>query len=393
METGRLRTPSSLPELASLDISPEYLDTTHFRNPPKIEIGADGIRRYRGEADDLDISPDSSAAIGGPVPVSTIPPLLTEGRVTEGSSRKPRRYDPYPQAGKSRTRHTRSPAQDGPNASGENASSPVASGSSTPLMTAQSPPTTTQQEPNAPMTVSAPQPMPHAPPYGMPAYYHIHPHMYGAAPPHLSQPPIAAPYPPQGPGTNSGTISRSSIAPTTASHVPLLGAVPPLHYAYPGYLPPVAHPNAGASTSLTTPTQVRVSDQSQAGLVPITSQQPGPAPVAAAPVPGHNGQVPYGHGPPQYHYPYYPVPHPAQFQQPPGYPPAPAPVAYQWSHYPAYTVPPPPPHPSARHQPQAVPVQTGAASYAQVAQPQQRGNVASTHAEEGDAEMEDAENE
>jgi len=31
VEQGRLRTPSSLPELASLDISPEYLDKTHFR--------------------------------------------------------------------------------------------------------------------------------------------------------------------------------------------------------------------------------------------------------------------------------------------------------------------------------------------------------------------------
>ncbi|KJA18928.1 hypothetical protein HYPSUDRAFT_112113, partial [Hypholoma sublateritium FD-334 SS-4] len=52
VETGRLRPPSSLPELAALDISPEYLDKTHFRNPPKVEVGADGIPRYRGEADD-----------------------------------------------------------------------------------------------------------------------------------------------------------------------------------------------------------------------------------------------------------------------------------------------------------------------------------------------------
>ncbi|KDR73045.1 hypothetical protein GALMADRAFT_746376 [Galerina marginata CBS 339.88] len=54
VENGRLRSPSSLPELASLDISPEYLDKTHFRNPPKVEIGVDGVPRYRGEADDID---------------------------------------------------------------------------------------------------------------------------------------------------------------------------------------------------------------------------------------------------------------------------------------------------------------------------------------------------
>ncbi|KDQ17404.1 hypothetical protein BOTBODRAFT_105739 [Botryobasidium botryosum FD-172 SS1] len=47
VESGRLRTPSSLPELASLDISPDYLDKTHFRVPPRIEVGSDGIPRYR----------------------------------------------------------------------------------------------------------------------------------------------------------------------------------------------------------------------------------------------------------------------------------------------------------------------------------------------------------
>ncbi|GAW04905.1 camp-independent regulatory protein [Lentinula edodes] len=49
-----LRSPSSLPELAYLDISPEYLDETHFRNPPKVEVGPDGVPRYRGEADDIE---------------------------------------------------------------------------------------------------------------------------------------------------------------------------------------------------------------------------------------------------------------------------------------------------------------------------------------------------
>ncbi|KAF8603390.1 hypothetical protein BDV93DRAFT_442486 [Ceratobasidium sp. AG-I] len=47
VEEGRLRTPSSLPELSVLDISPEYLDKTHFRCPPKVETDGDGIPRYR----------------------------------------------------------------------------------------------------------------------------------------------------------------------------------------------------------------------------------------------------------------------------------------------------------------------------------------------------------
>ncbi|KAJ6629839.1 Gti1/Pac2 family-domain-containing protein [Mycena sp. CBHHK59/15] len=53
VESGRLRAPSSLPELASLDIAPALLDKAHFRCPPKTEIGLDGIARYRGEADEV----------------------------------------------------------------------------------------------------------------------------------------------------------------------------------------------------------------------------------------------------------------------------------------------------------------------------------------------------
>ena len=86
VEQGRLRSPSSLPELASLDISPEYLDKTHFRNPPKVEIGVDGIPRYRGEADDIETSPVLSS------------PLAINYPDNEGpSSKRPKapRYDPY----------------------------------------------------------------------------------------------------------------------------------------------------------------------------------------------------------------------------------------------------------------------------------------------------------
>ncbi|CAE6463136.1 unnamed protein product [Rhizoctonia solani] len=81
VEEGRLRTPSSLPELSVLDISPEYLDKTHFRCPPKVEVDADGIPRYRGEADD----PDSPVrtAVQPPQPThlqaTSQVPLLTSG--------------------------------------------------------------------------------------------------------------------------------------------------------------------------------------------------------------------------------------------------------------------------------------------------------------------------
>ncbi|KAJ7631825.1 Gti1/Pac2 family-domain-containing protein, partial [Mycena rosella] len=53
VESGRLRAPSSLPELASLDIAPSLLARGNFRCPPKTEVGVDGVPRYRGEADEV----------------------------------------------------------------------------------------------------------------------------------------------------------------------------------------------------------------------------------------------------------------------------------------------------------------------------------------------------
>ncbi|TCD64795.1 hypothetical protein EIP91_003606 [Steccherinum ochraceum] len=88
VEQGRLRSPSTLPELAALDISPEYLDKTHFRNPPKVEIGVDGVPRYRGEADDIDNSPHLI-----PAPLSALP---FEEPSTQ-SGKRSKRYDPYGQ--------------------------------------------------------------------------------------------------------------------------------------------------------------------------------------------------------------------------------------------------------------------------------------------------------
>jgi len=39
VQSGRLRSPSSLSELASLSISQDYLERTYFRNSPKVEMG------------------------------------------------------------------------------------------------------------------------------------------------------------------------------------------------------------------------------------------------------------------------------------------------------------------------------------------------------------------
>jgi hypothetical protein len=45
--SGKLRAPSTIPELAALDISPDYLSKQNFRFPPLVEVGPDGIPRYR----------------------------------------------------------------------------------------------------------------------------------------------------------------------------------------------------------------------------------------------------------------------------------------------------------------------------------------------------------
>ncbi|KAB5591193.1 Global transcription regulator sge1 [Ceratobasidium theobromae] len=112
VEEGRLRTPSSLPELSVLDISPEYLDKTHFRCPPKVEYDPDGVPRYRGEADDPD-SPARPTVHPPPPP----PPqaLLTDQSTlySQGyypdcvSNRVARRYEPYGPSSSSRRSRSR----------------------------------------------------------------------------------------------------------------------------------------------------------------------------------------------------------------------------------------------------------------------------------------------
>ncbi|TFK38504.1 Gti1/Pac2 family-domain-containing protein [Crucibulum laeve] len=249
VENGRLRAPSSLPELASLEISAEYLDKTHFRNPPKVEMGVDGVLRYRGEADDIDTS--SSSILHGPL--SSGLPLLTDGRVAEGSSnpnKRGKRYDPYgsPAAPKRPRRNTKSVPPE---------ASPT-SGSVTPPAVSpatQQPPPPTYPDPNVPMALPVPYPSYGVPYYQMPSYPRPPPpplpHSYpqGAypqssgssqQPPQTIQPPGSqytyAAFPPPPP-------AGAPAQPTDSSHgappaQPYYSYYPPPPHAYTTYPPP-----------------------------------------------------------------------------------------------------------------------------------------------------------
>lgn len=47
--SGKLRSPTNLPEMSAIDISPDYLMKQNFRFPLQTETGIDGVMRYRGE--------------------------------------------------------------------------------------------------------------------------------------------------------------------------------------------------------------------------------------------------------------------------------------------------------------------------------------------------------
>ncbi|WVF66293.1 hypothetical protein IAT40_001033 [Kwoniella sp. CBS 6097] len=88
---GKLRSPSTIPELQSLEISSEYLSKQNFRFPPVTETGADGVIRYRGEAEEpaSPMSPNSSAffAQGFPVDYDAGYPQMTSHAPRVGSPR------------------------------------------------------------------------------------------------------------------------------------------------------------------------------------------------------------------------------------------------------------------------------------------------------------------
>ncbi|KAJ3838077.1 Gti1/Pac2 family-domain-containing protein [Lentinula raphanica] len=242
VENGRLRSPSSLPELASLDISPEYLDKTHFRNPPKVEVGPDGVPRYRGEADELE--PTTSSILTAPL--STGLPLLTDGRVTDsGNNKRPnKRFEPYPaglpapkrQRKRNDDRSPESPNEEDPSSRRQRSSSqtPTPSTSSQPPLP-HSTYTGTESPPAGGVGVAPPQP----------AYAGYYPVPPGFAPPQGMYP-YPSPHhpsfmPAQGPGPTPpyapGLSYSGSPSPGTGT-----GPGIPTGQAYYGYRQPYPFP-------------------------------------------------------------------------------------------------------------------------------------------------------
>ncbi|KAH7906671.1 Gti1/Pac2 family-domain-containing protein [Hygrophoropsis aurantiaca] len=239
VEQGRLRSPSSLPELASLDISPEYLDKTHFRNPPKVEIGVDGVPRYRGEADDIDTAPSLLSA-----PLSSGLPLLTDGRVSEG--KRGARYAPYGSAGGKRSRKGKGIQRD--SASPTEQHPPLPSPSTSTGSHPPPPPPPGYADP-ASMSSMPSHAHAHYPPYHVPNYYGV-PGYPVAPPPVYSAPPYSNPSPTT-PHQTSPTPPQpyaysSYSTPPSASEPPQQGMVPqqPPHQQqgfFPYYPPPPPH--------------------------------------------------------------------------------------------------------------------------------------------------------
>ncbi|PPR03576.1 hypothetical protein CVT24_007615 [Panaeolus cyanescens] len=330
VESGRLRSPSSLPELASLDISPEYLDKTHFRNPPKVEIGVDGILRYRGEADDIDTTGNPTSPFSpGPCPILSPPEPPKRGQRD--------RFTPYVKG-----KRPRKDSQ--PDSSSSPGDSPVATTSTIPPQPTTSYPVLDNSNPIIPTPPPQPPTPSHYPPYGIPAYY----------PPYGHHPPPGAVYGPLPPNNTVGVAYLAPPAPPGATASPPLvqhpqgplqqsqpqhiyAAAPPqgpggIHvpYTYPGY-PPPSHTQTSGVAAATSAPEVHGSNPSQVtGLAAAAAAVPLPPPAISAPAqqqqvgavmpvapqhlhPGQPGQ------PPPY-YPYYPAPPPHH----------PYPTPYQW---------------------------------------------------------------
>ncbi|PCH34595.1 hypothetical protein WOLCODRAFT_79259 [Wolfiporia cocos MD-104 SS10] len=229
VEQGRLRSPSTLPELASLDISPEYLDKTHFRNPPKVEIGVDGIPRYRGEADDVDASPQLLSA-----PLASGMPLYADPHAPEsGSHKRGKRYDPYSGSAPKRSRKSKSAAATAPD-SADLSTQPLA------VAVHQPQPGYPGGDPNAPA--------PPGPPYAPYGYYPQMPPGYMYAPQQSPTPPAQG-YPGYPEGAYAGGYSPYYAPPPPHAYAAYPGAPWP-HYGYPPPQPstPPAQPQEGPPT-------------------------------------------------------------------------------------------------------------------------------------------------
>ncbi|KAH9946759.1 Gti1/Pac2 family-domain-containing protein [Amylocystis lapponica] len=232
VEQGRLRSPSTLPELASLDISPEYLDKTHFRNPPKVEIGVDGIPRYRGEADDIEGSPQLL-----PTPLSGMP-LYQEPEA--GSNKRSKRYDPYSGNAPKRSRKSK------------NATATQEPAVELPPMQ--------QPQPGYPEVGAAPTMPPYAPysyHYQMAPGYHVPPPIYSPGPYGGAAATTSSPLPQHTPSPPAAYPSYGMGQPEQSSNQYPYYAPPHGYAAYPGvawphysgYPPQPVHAQAAAGSS------------------------------------------------------------------------------------------------------------------------------------------------
>ncbi|KAG2148863.1 Gti1/Pac2 family-domain-containing protein [Suillus clintonianus] len=252
VEQGRLRSPSSLPELASLDISPEYLDKTHFRNPPKVEIGVDGVPRYRGEADDIESAPSMITA-----PLSSGLPLLTDGRISDG--KRGGRYNPYATGSGKRSRKSKSSQPESTSPTDQHP--PPLPSPSTPTASQAPPPPPYPDQP-----VSGLPPQPHYSAYPTPSYYGVpgystshssshstahsaaHPPYSGSSyptpsptTPHQPSPAPSQPYPYPGYG---GASASADTQQTLIPHHPPASVPQNNYYQY--YPPPASQPSYGS---------------------------------------------------------------------------------------------------------------------------------------------------
>ncbi|EPS96773.1 hypothetical protein FOMPIDRAFT_1167180 [Fomitopsis schrenkii] len=252
VEKGRLRSPSSLPELASLDISPEYLDKTHFRNPPKVEIGIDGIPRYRGEADDTESSPTLL-----PAPLSGLPLYPDSG---DSSKRGKQRYGPYEAGSSNSTKRRKKSSASNPNSSPVEPTSPIAS-------VAQPTPQAAGSYPVAEPSASA-QPASHYPPtYGYYVSSGYPPPVYPASSPYPALPPptTSSPHPPTPP--NAGYAYPGYPPPEAATY----GSYYAQPHGYAAYTPPpwphygYAPPQGSAAVPLADGTDTRVEEVGEGG--------------------------------------------------------------------------------------------------------------------------------
>ncbi|WWC85636.1 uncharacterized protein L201_000502 [Kwoniella dendrophila CBS 6074] len=103
--TGKLRAPSTIPELSSLEISQEYLNRQNFRFPPLIERGPDGIMRYRGEAEE----PQSPTSPNSQYSFQSFPPS-SSGEFYDGGV-YPQMTSHAPRGGSPRNRSVTVPMQ------------------------------------------------------------------------------------------------------------------------------------------------------------------------------------------------------------------------------------------------------------------------------------------